>query len=42
MRNNLQTVAKHKLGPYISHLSGAKMRELRAALEFALDIEGMR
>jgi len=40
--DNLQTVAKHKLGPYISHLSGAKMREIRAALEFSLDLDGMR
>jgi mRNA interferase MazF len=39
--DNLQTVAKQRLGPAIGHLSSARLRALRVALEFALDFEAL-
>jgi mRNA interferase MazF len=39
--DNIQTVAKGRLGPVISHLSPARLSALRAALEFALDLEAL-
>ena len=39
--DNLQTVTKAKLGDLITHLSGAKRRELRDAIHFALGFDGL-
>lgn len=39
--DNLQTVAKAKLGAYITHLSFERLRELRDALSFALGLEAL-
>jgi mRNA interferase MazF len=37
--DHLQTVSKAKLGSLIATLSSAKMREVSAAIAFALDLE---
>lgn len=37
--DNIQTIQKVKLGAYISHLSLDRMREVRAAIEFALGFD---
>jgi len=37
--DNLQTIQKDTLGGYITHLSLERMREVRAAIEFALGFE---
>ncbi len=39
--DTLQTVAKRKLGPFIAHLSPARMRDIQAAIKFALDFDAM-
>ena len=39
--DNLQTVAKSRLGPVIGHLPPTRLRALRLALEFALDFEAL-
>jgi mRNA interferase MazF len=40
--DNLQTVRKAGLGTYITHLSPALMREVRAGLEFALGFDTLQ
>jgi mRNA interferase MazF len=37
--DNLQTIQKSGLGTYITHLSLERMREVRAAVEFALGFD---
>jgi mRNA interferase MazF len=37
--DNLQTIPKANLGAFITRLSPAKMREVRAAIEFALGFD---
>ena len=37
--DNLQTIAKSKLGGYITHLAPEKLRELREAIGFALGFD---
>jgi mRNA interferase MazF len=39
--DNLQTVQKTGLGAYITHLSLERMREVRAAVEFALGFDAL-
>jgi len=39
--DNIQTVQKANLGAFITHLSVAKMREVRAAIEFALGFDAL-
>ena len=39
--DNLQTIAKAKLGAYITHLAPEKLRELRDATGFALGFDAM-
>jgi mRNA interferase MazF len=39
--DNLQTVQKSSLGSYITHLSLERMREVRAAVEFALGFDAL-
>jgi mRNA interferase MazF len=39
--DNLQTVRKASLGAYITHLSLERMREVRAAVEFALGFDAL-
>jgi mRNA interferase MazF len=39
--DNIQTVPKANLGAFITHLSQAKMREVRAAIEFALGFDAL-
>jgi mRNA interferase MazF len=39
--DNLQTVQKAGLGAYITHLSLERMREVRAAVEFALGFDAL-
>ncbi|MDT5261125.1 MAG: mRNA interferase MazF [Acidobacteriota bacterium] len=39
--DNLQTVQKASLGTYLTHLSLEKMREVRAAIEFALGFDAL-
>jgi mRNA interferase MazF len=39
--DNLQTVQKASLGAYITHLSLERMREVRAAVEFALGFDAL-
>ncbi len=39
--DNLQTVRKAGLGTYITHLSHDRMREVRAAIEFALGFDAL-
>lgn len=39
--DNLQTVQKANLGTYITHLSLERMREVRAAIEFALGFNAL-
>ncbi|MBC7930237.1 MAG: type II toxin-antitoxin system PemK/MazF family toxin [Rubrivivax sp.] len=39
--DNLQTVQKANLGTYITHLSLERMREVRAAVEFALGFDAL-
>ncbi len=39
--DNLQTIPKSKLGSYITHLSPAKVIELREAVLFALGFESL-
>jgi mRNA interferase MazF len=39
--DNLQTVQKAGLGGYITHLSLDRMREVRAAIEFALGFDAL-
>ena len=38
---NLQTVAKNKIGSYITHLSAERMREVREAIEFAFNFKNL-
>lgn len=40
--DNIQTVQKSQLDPYLTHLSQARMRAVRQAIEFALDFDAMR
>ena len=37
--DNIQTIQKANLGAYITHLSLDRMREVRAAIEFALGFD---
>lgn len=37
--DNLQTVPKSNIGPFIAHLSPAKMQAVRTAIEFALGFD---
>jgi len=39
--DNLQTIQKSGLGTYITHLSLERMREVRAAIEFALGFDAL-
>ena len=39
--DNLQTIPKSGLGTYITHLSLERMREVRAAIEFALGFDAL-
>ncbi len=39
--DNIQTIQKANLGTFITHLSAAKMREVRAAIEFALGFDAL-
>ncbi|HJR08245.1 MAG TPA: type II toxin-antitoxin system PemK/MazF family toxin [Pyrinomonadaceae bacterium] len=39
--DNLQTIQKSNLGGYITHLSLERMREVRAAIEFALGFDAL-
>jgi mRNA interferase MazF len=39
--DNLQTVAKAKLGAYITHLAPEKLREVRDAIGFALGFDAL-
>lgn len=39
--DNLQTVQKIGLGTYVTHLSLERMREVRAAVEFALGFDAL-
>lgn len=39
--DNLQTIRKAGLGPYVTHLSLERMREVRAAVEFALGLDAL-
>jgi mRNA interferase MazF len=39
--DNLQTIAKAKLGAYITHLAPEKLRELREAIGFALGFDSI-
>jgi mRNA interferase MazF len=39
--DNIQTIHKANLGAFITHLSIAKMREVRAAIEFALGFDAL-
>jgi len=39
--DNLQTIYKAKLGTYITHLSLERMREVRAAVEFAFGFDAL-
>lgn len=39
--DNLQTIAKSKLGGYMAHLAPEKLRELREAIGFALGFDAL-
>lgn len=39
--DNLQTVQKSNLGTYVTRLSLERMREVRVAIEFALDFDAL-
>jgi mRNA-degrading endonuclease toxin of MazEF toxin-antitoxin module len=39
--DNIQTVQKAQLGAFITHLVPAKMRDVRAAIEFALGFDAL-
>lgn len=39
--DNIQTIQKAKLDAFITHLSEARMREVRAAIEFALGFDAL-
>lgn len=39
--DNIQTIRKANLGAYITHLSFDRMREVRAAIEFALGFDSL-
>ncbi len=39
--DNIQTVQKVNLGVFITHLSSERMREVRAAIEFALGFDAL-
>lgn len=39
--DNIQTVQKASLGTYVTHLSLDRMREVRAAIEFALGFDAL-
>ena len=39
--DNLQTIAKSKLGGYITHLAPERLRELREAIGFALGFDAL-
>lgn len=39
--DNLQTIRKAGLGAYVTHLSLERMREVRAAVEFALGFDAL-
>lgn len=39
--DNLQTVAKSKLGGYLTHLAPERLRELREAISFALGFDAL-
>jgi hypothetical protein len=40
--DNIQTIQKANLDAFITHLSQARMREVRAAIEFALGFDALR
>ena len=39
--DNIQTIAKVKLGGYITHLTPEKLQELREAISFALGLDAL-
>ncbi|MGA7732445.1 MAG: type II toxin-antitoxin system PemK/MazF family toxin [Chloroflexia bacterium] len=39
--DNIQTVPKTNVGPFIAHLSPDKMRAVRSAIEFALGLDAL-
>lgn len=39
--DNLQTITKAQLGPFITHLSGEKMQAVRVAIAFALGFDDL-
>lgn len=39
--DNIQTVAKANLGPFIAHLSHEKMKAVKAGIEFALGFDAL-
>jgi mRNA interferase MazF len=39
--DQMQTVAKDQLGAFVTHLSPQRMRDVRAAIEFALGFDAM-
>jgi mRNA interferase MazF len=39
--DNIQTVQKSRMGPFITHLSPQLMRRVRKAIEFALGFDGL-
>ena len=39
--DNIQTVQKNRFGPYIAHLSRARMRAIRDAIAFALGFDSL-
>jgi mRNA interferase MazF len=39
--DNIQTIKKAELGDFITHLSLERMREVRAAIEFALGFDAL-
>lgn len=39
--DNIQTVQKAQIGAFITHVSPAKLREVRSAIEFALGFDAL-
>jgi mRNA interferase MazF len=39
--DNIQTIPKEKIGTFITHLSPDRMRDVRAAIEFALGFDAL-
>jgi mRNA interferase MazF len=40
--DNIHTVSKALIGPFITHLPSEKMRAVRAAIEFALGFDALK